>query len=221
MNTKGNLKPLPIEHYPVTSSDIVNYLANQLGFPFDCDFKIFDNRAQFEKPMAVEKCFVVMRCVFRDEDICVSRGTNDYVDKVLSAASAGKKFKDDVVAVLKDYMFPANIAQELRQNPAKAQELANQGLYGDRLDKIMRHPGFFYDEEEKKWGLYLRPERIIYDMCKDPDTDKLDGTMGFGYLNDAGGNAASITWGVNVYHKSGLKLGIGGISVEQIFANLK
>ena len=76
MATKANLKTLPIEHHIVSSSDIVTYLQNELGFAFDCDFKLYDNRGPQEKPMAVEKCFVLMRAVFRTEDICVLHKLN-------------------------------------------------------------------------------------------------------------------------------------------------
>ena len=51
MATKANLKTIPVEHHIVSSSDVVEYLQNQLGIAFDCDFQLLDNRADWEKPM--------------------------------------------------------------------------------------------------------------------------------------------------------------------------
>lgn len=220
MATKANLKTLPIEHHIVSSSDIVTYLQNELGFAFDCDFKLYDNRGPQEKPMAVEKCFVLMRAVFRPEDICVKEGVNGYVDKILNEASANKKFKDNVIAVLEKFMFPENMA-ELRQHPTELQILASQGLYGDRLERLMRHPRFFYDEKTDRFGIALRPEKIIEDMCSDPATNKLDGIMAFGYVSDANQNASAITWGVNVYHNVGCNMRSGGVTIDAVFNSIK
>lgn len=218
MATKANLKNLPVEHFQVTSSDIVTYLQNQLGFRFDCDFQLWDNRADWEKPMAVHKCYVIMRAIFRSEDIRVNDQIQTYVDQVLEDSAAGIRFKDNVINVLKPFMFPENFAT-VRQNPEKLQQLAEMGIYGDRLERLIRRPGLFYDQQTKRFGLYLRPELIIKDMAADPATNKTDGVMAFGYVSDASGNAAAISWGVNLYH--GLHANNGGISIDAVFNNVQ
>ena len=216
MNTKGNLKSLPIEHYMVSSSEVVEYLQNQLGFPFDADFQICDNRADWEKPVATEKCFVIMRAVFRPEDICVSSQVTNYVDKVLVDAAAGMQFKDTVIDVLKPFMFPENMAARLQQNPDLVRMLAQQGLYGEKLDKIVRNVKPIYDKTLKRFGFYLMPDAIIKDMCKDPASNALDGAIAFGYVSgDGTTNASAITWGVNVYHNSHVAL--KGVDIDAVF----
>jgi hypothetical protein len=219
MATKGNLKTLPVDHHIVSSSDIVEYLQNQLGFRFDCDFQLWDNRADWEKPMTTNKCYVVMRVIFRPEDIRIVEPIQTYVDKVMEENASGIRFKDDVVEVLKQFMFPSNIAL-VRQQPDTLQRLAEQGIYGDRLERLIRRPDIFYDQVNKRFGVYLRPELIIKDMCKDADTDKIDGVMAFGYVSDAGNNAAAITWGVNVYHNI-RSVSSSGVSIDAVFNSIR
>lgn len=221
MATKANLKTIPVEHHIVSSSDVVEYLQNQLGIAFDCDFQLLDNRADWEKPMTTHKCYVMMRVVFRPEDICVSDASGDYVDHVLRETGAGRRFKDNVINVIKPFMFPENMPQA-RQDPVKLQQFAEMGLYGEALEKLMRRPGLFYDQVNDRFGVYLRPERIIGDMCADPDTNKIDGTFAFGYVSNSANNAAAITWGVNVYHgNSVLGKSNNGITIDAVFNGIK
>ena len=221
MATKANLKTLPVEHHIVSSSDVVEYLQNELGFAFDCDFKLLDNRAEWEKPTTVNKCYVIMRVVFRPEDICVPDSTGDYVDYVLKETGSGRRFKDNVIEQLKPFMFPENMPQA-RQDPVKLQQFAEMGLYGEDLERLMRRPRLFYDQVNDRFGLYLRPERIIADMCADPATDKIDGVMAFGYVSNSANNAAAISWGVNVYHgNTVIGTNGSGVTVEAVFNGIK
>jgi len=215
MQTKANLKSLPIEHYMISSSEVVEYLQNQLGFAFDCDFQLCDNRAEWEKPVATEKCYVIMRVVFRPEDICISSQVANYVDKVLADAAAGMQFKDTVVEALKPFMFPENLGARLQQDPELVRKLAQQGLFGEKLDRIVRRTKLFYDKTAHAWGVYLRPEEIIKDMCTDPGTNKLDGIVAFGYVSGDSNNASAITWGVNVYHNC--HVGMKGVDIDAVF----
>ena len=218
MATKANLKTLPIEHHVVTSSEIVEYLQNQLGFTFDCDFELYDMRGEFEKPMATEKCYVIMRCVFRPEDIRMTDTISNYVDKVLEDTAAGYRFKDNVIETLKPFMLPQNIAT-VKQNPELLRVLAQQGLYGANLERLIRRPNIFYVPQEQRFGVYLRPDEIIKDMCADPATNKVDGVVAFGYVSGANNNAAAITWGVNVYHN--YHVGLKGASIEAVFNSIQ
>lgn len=220
IQNKGNISPMPIEHYKISASEVVKYLQNELGIGFDCDFKVLDNRAPYEKPMATEKCYVIMRCVFRPEDICVSEHSATYVDKVLQQMGSGKKFKDNVISVLEKFMFPENM-RELAQKPDKAQQLASQGLYGPELKRLIDHPRFFYDKTNDRFGIALRPECIIKDMLRDVTTNTLDGIMNFGYLDGNSQNTAAVTWGVNVYRNVGFAMSNGGITIDAVFDSAK
>lgn len=215
--TKGNLKRLPIEHFMVSSSEVTKYLQDQLGFPFDCDFQLCDMRGDFEKPMATEKCYVIMRVVFRPEDIQMIEPTSTYVDKVLVDAAAGMRFKDNVMETLKPFMFPADFQERLNKHPEFVTQLARQGVFGERLEKLIRRPGIFYDTTNRYFGVYLRPEEIIKDMCADPATNKVNGVVAFGYVDGVSNNASAITWGVNVYHNKTIAL--KGVDIDSVFNN--
>ena len=219
MATKANLKKIPVDHYVVSSSEVAEHLQNQLGFPIDCDFQLLDNRGPFEKPMSTEKCYVLMRVVMRPEDIRMASKVDGYVDIVLKETASGMTFKDTVINVLKPFMFPADIVN-VHQQPEKEAILASMGLYGEPLNKIIRRPNIFYDKVTDRFGVYLCPEKIIVDMCKDPDTDKIDGSVGFGYVNGDNTSASTIQWGINIYHNTmiGLK-GAGGVTIDAVFNN--
>jgi hypothetical protein len=214
MAIKANLKELPVKHYNVSSSDVVDHLQNELGFKFDCDFKIWDNRAEWEKPMATNKCFVIMRAVFRPEDIVIQANTHEYADRVLSEVMSGIKFKDNVMKTLEPFMFPKNMGA-IKQYPERLQVLAEQGIYGEHLEELIRRPRLFLDKVNNRFGIYLRPEKIITDMMTDPATGKPAGAISFGYVSDANGNAASISWGVNLYEN--LSAAVGGVSIDAVF----
>lgn len=220
METKAHLKKLPVDHYMISASEVVEHLQNQLGFPIDCDFQLLDNRGPFEKPLATHKCYVLMRVVIRPEDIRVNDQITGYVDQVLHDTSAGISFKDTVINVLKPFMFPEKIA-DVRNNPQKLAEFAEMGLVGEPLEKLMRRPNIFYDRVNNRFGVYLRPEKIIADMCANPDTNKVDGTVSFGFVSDAAGNAAAISWGVNVYHSNIVgAASVGGVTIDAVFNSI-
>lgn len=211
--TKGNLQELPIKHYVISDSEVKQYLRDQLGgIAFDADFALWDNRAEWEKPAACEKCYVIMRAVFDPRDICVTNAKKDFVTTVLESMSADMQFREDVMNALKPFMFPKNMANT-KFMPDQLARLASMGITGNRLEELMRRPGLFYDQVNKRFGLYLRPERIIEDMVRDPATNALDGTMSFGYVVSAD-NGGFIRWGVNVYHS---KVAKSGVSIDSVF----
>jgi hypothetical protein len=221
MATKANLKQIPVEHYVVSSSEVTEHLQNQLGFPIDADFKLLDNRGPFEKPMATEKCYVVMRVVIRPDDIRVKGKSEGYVDQVLKETAAGMMYKDDILEILKPFMFPENMAQVDRM-PEKLQQLAEQGIAGSRLDELKRRPRLFYDQVNQRFGLYLRPECIIKDIVARHYGDEngvFKGVMGFGYLSGDNQNAAAITWGVNIYEN--MSNTPSGVTIDAVFAGIK
>ena len=101
---KAHLTEIPVRHARISSSDVVEHLAELLGFNFDCDFALWDNRADWEKPMTTNKCYVIMRAVFRPEDITIRANSADYATQVLMATGAGTQFREDVVETLKPFM---------------------------------------------------------------------------------------------------------------------
>lgn len=218
--TRSHLTEIPVKHARISSSDVVAHLQDLLGFGFDCDFILCDNRADWEKPMTTNKCYVIMRAVFRPEDITVPTNSSEYVDKVLKATSAGTQYREDVMNTLKPFMFPQNMAAA-KQQPEILQRLAEQGVAGNRLEELMRRPNIFYDQVNQRFGLYLRPERIINDIIvRHYGTNGVfNGVMSFGYLAGDNQNAAAITWGINVYEN--MTNTPSGITIDAVFAGIK
>ena len=90
-------------------------------------------------------------------------------------------------------------------------------MFGERLEKLLRRRGLFYDANNHYFGVYLRPEEIIKDMCADPGTNKVDGVVAFGYVDGSSNSASAITWGVNVYHN---RCAIPqGVDIDTVFNN--
>jgi hypothetical protein len=215
MATKArHIEELPIKHFMISSSQIVQYLQNELGFPFDSDFQLCDTRAEWEKPYATEKCYVIMRAVFRPDDICMVDDGSSYVDRVLQSSGSGIKLRDNVYKILEKFMFPKNF-RTVMQRPDILQKFANQGIYGPVLDKLVARPGIFCEQTTGYFGVYLRPEEIIKDMLSDEATNKLEGVMRFGHVSGDNKNAAAITWGVNVYLDK--RSGLNSVNIEDVF----
>lgn len=218
---KSHLTEIPVKHARISSSDVVAHLQDLLGFGFDCDFILCDNRADWEKPMTTNKCYVIMRTVFRPEDITVEATSSDYADRILKATGAATQFKQNVIKTLEPFMFPENMAQVDRM-PEKLQQLAEQGIAGSRLDELKRRPRLFYDQVNQRFGLYLRPECIIKDIVARHYGDEngvFKGVMGFGYLSGDNQNAAAITWGVNIYEN--MSNTPSGVTIDAVFAGIK
>lgn len=213
--TKGNLTEIPVKHYIITATDIARYLGDQLGVRFDCDFTLLDNRGPWEKPLNFQKCYVLMRAIFATEDICVPTDTTNYADRFLSENSANMQFRKEFIETLRPFMFPENMAQ-VRLMPAEQARLAEMGLKGRDLEDLMRRPGLFYDTINKKWGVYLRPERIIADMAKDPATNTVRGVLSHVYLDGNPQQPESIKWGINIYNGS-TSVTSYGVTVDDVF----
>lgn len=218
IKTKAGMDPLPVYHFKVSTAQLVQYLQNELGFPIDCDFRLHDNRAEFEKPLHPEKTYVLMRAIFKPEDITINAKSDNFIDRHLRAAGAGAQFKSDVIEVLKPFMYDPNTA-DLRNFPEEIARLQQQGLYGRALEDLMTRPTFFYDSTNNMWGTYLKPEAIIQDMLKNPDTDQPNGAIGIGFVS-ADNNAQTLSWGINVYCDPHFNAN-GHVTVPDVFNGVK
>lgn len=202
--TKAGIDPLPIETYKFGTADVTTYLQNQLGFPIGVDYRRWTG-------VTANHSYVRMRVVILPKDIIVPTSNDTFVDRILNENSAGLKFKDTVIDTLKPFMYPANIAA-LRDRPEVLQHLYEHGVYGERLDEIVRYSKLDYSKEAGCFRVYLRPERIIADMVSDPDTNKLDGNMAITRVH--GETQETFQWEVQVTSNAGL---VGDISIDRIF----
>ena len=202
--TKAGIDPLPIETYKFGTADVTTYLQNQLGFPIGVDYCRWTG-------ITANHSYVRMRVVILPKDIIVPQSNDTFVDRILNENSAGIEFKDTVINTLKPYMYPSNI-NALRDRPDVLQHLYEYGVYGNRLDEIIKFSKLDYSREAGYFRVYLRPERIIADMLTDPDTNKLDANMAITRV--FGDTPETFQWEVQVTSNTGL---VGDISIDRIF----
>jgi hypothetical protein len=204
---KAGIQPIPTDHYTITGSEVVKYLQDQLGFGVAFDFTRWTGAVP-------DLSYVRMRVVFNPKDIVVDSAAKDYVDRKLEEYAAGTKFDSDTIEILKPFMYPTNI-NELRNNPEDMQRLYMLGILEDRFDEIVRNAKLNYCREANVFRLYLRPERIIEDMLRNPTTNKIDGTMSI--LGVRGTSSETIRWDVAVTRKPNAFIGNSELSVDAIF----
>lgn len=203
--TKCGIPPMPIEIYKFGTADITNYLRNQLGFDVGVDYCRWTG-------ITANHSYVRMRIVIMPKDIIVPVESNNFVDRTLNENSAGMRFKDTVLDTLKPYMYPANVDQ-LKAHPDTLRHLYEHGVYGDRLEEIIRYAKLNYSKEAGFFRLYLRPERIIADMLSDPNNNEIDGNMAITRV--IGETPETFQWEIQVTSNSGLT---SDISIDKIFA---
>lgn len=210
MANKANITPVPIEHYLISSNDVLAYLENELGFKIGADFARWTGVTAWHS-------YVRMRVVIAPKDIIAPVNNNNYVDKILAENAAGLQFKDHVIGTLEPFMYPKDIASILDRNRnEELQRLYQYGLYGDRLKEVVQNAKLNYAKEAGYFRIYLRPERIIADMLKDPSTGKIDGNMSIVAVH--GTSSETIRWEVEVY--KGSTIGVNrDITVDAIFNN--
>ncbi|MBO4734956.1 MAG: hypothetical protein J5614_01040 [Paludibacteraceae bacterium] len=219
MNLKGNIKALPVDFFPITTTDVVRHLQDQLGFQVHADFSVWDNRSPWEKPDNRGSSYVIMRAIFRPQDITIPNQSQNYMERLVQASGAGIQYQKDVISILKKFMFPQDMAR-VQNMPEELQRLAKMGIYGERLQELMRRPNMFYEPIKEHYGCYLRPERIIYDMFVDLDAaepNTLAGKVDIVKLEDSD-QAETIKWGVLLWHgTSAQTIGNYGVTIDDVF----
>ena len=207
ITNKSGVQPVPCDRYVITSSQVIKYLQDQLGFSVGYDFTRWVG-------VSADQSYVRMRVVFNPKDLIADTNSTDYVDKVLEASGAGLQFKDTVINTLKPYMFPDNTGF-VQKSQDDIDRMYLIGIFGERYEEILRFAKMSYSQQANLFRLYLRPERIIYDMLSDPTTDKVDGTMSI--LAVAGTSSDTIRWEVAVERNNGTFSSKTDLSMDQIF----
>lgn len=219
MNLKGNISKLPVDFYPISASDIVRHLQDQLGIPVKADFSVWDNRSPWEKPENRGSSYVIMRAIFRPQDVVVPNQAQGYMERLVQASGAGITYQKDIIETLQKFMFPQDMAK-VQHMPEELQRLARMGIYGDeRLGELIRRPTMFYEPTVNTYGCYLRPERIIYDMFIDLDAaepNTMAGKVSIVKLEDSEQGDA-IKWGVLLWHGAGQTFGNYGVTIDDVF----
>lgn len=207
ITNKAHIAPVPTERYVISTNDVVNYLENEvLGFKIGYDFTRWTGATP-------EQSYVRMRTVIRPSDILAPVNNDNYVDRVLNDNAAGLRFKDNVIKLLEPFMFPKT-TNNLQSHPEDMQRLYQLGLFGERLDEVIKNAQLNYSQEHGYFRLYLRPERIIADMLADPATNQIDGTMQIVAVH--GTTPETIRWEVEVTKSSTFMSG-SNISIDAIY----
>lgn len=207
---KAGIQPIPADTYSITGGDVIKYLRNQLGF----DLAGYDF-TRWTGPNA-KYGYVRMRVVFYAADLIAKKAHKDYVDRMLEANAAGIAFKKDVIETLEPFMFPASI-KDIFAHPEDLEKMARRGIYGERLEEIIQNQSLNLCADTDLFRLYLRPERIIEDMLRDPATNEIDGT--FTIMGIHGTTTETIRWEVLVNKGRNSFIGDSNISLNALFGN--
>lgn len=196
MNTstnKAGIKRVPTDTFVISSNDVVNYLENQLGFSIIADFTRWTG-------ISANHSYVRMRVVMSPKDITVddNKGSN-YVKKFLKENASGMQFDKETMDILKPFMYPDNMTSVYNQ-PEALNRMYQYGLFGERLEEVVKFSKLTYSKETNVFRVYLRPERIIADMLANPATNSIDGNMSI--VNVMGTNTETLRWEVEVTKNS-------------------
>lgn len=207
---KAGIQPIPTDTYSITGGDVVKYLQNQLGFaPAGYDF------TRWTGPDA-KYGYVRMRVVFYATDLIAKKTNKDYIDRMLEANASGIAFKSTVINTLKPFMFPDSI-KDVFAHPEDLEKMARRGIYGERLEEIIQNQSLNLCAETDLFRVYLRPERIIEDMLRDPTTNEIDGN--FTILAIHGTTTETIRWEVLINKGRNAFIGDSNISLNALFGN--
>lgn len=207
VENKANIQPIPALNYTITGSEVIKYLQDQLGFAVAADFTRWTGAFP-------ELSYVRMRVVFSGKDIVIKSTSKDYVDRKLEEFAAGTKFDADTIEILKPFMYPEKIEESLRNSPIDRERLLKLGVTDERLADLIANKKINYYRDADLFGVYLRPERIIDDMLRNPSTNEIDGEMKI--LCVTGTTSETIRWHVSQTLKSS-NIGNKELSLDAIF----
>ena len=213
MSNKANISPIGNLFYYISAGDIMKHLEDHvLGFRVDADFTRWTGYTPAHS-------YVRMRVIIQAKDIIVStpEEEQDYATRLLHMNQVNYTLDKDVVASLKPFMYP----EDLNYNkiaPENARHLTEYGVVGPKIDEIIKfsRPSLVTDTTTGKqyYRVYLRPEKIIYDMLSDPTTGKLEGEA---YIRRViGESSAEFKWLVEQVVNSGNIIS-SDLSIDQIF----
>lgn len=207
---KAGIQPIPTDTYSITGGDVIRYLRNELGFdPAGYDF------TRWTGPDA-KFGYVRMRVVFYASDLIAKKTSKDYVDRILESNATGIAFKDTVINTLTPFMYPASV-KDIFAHPEDLEKMARRGIYGERLEEIIQNQSLNLCADANLFRVYLRPERIIEDMLRDPATNEIDGN--FTILGIHGTTTETIRWEVLINKGRNSLIGDSNISLNALFGN--
>lgn len=144
-----------------STADVRIFLQQRLGFPIDPDFR------RYIGPDGVSS-YVVMRVGIEPKYFVKDNKAITMVDKILRDNGKGYVFNMGAAAILARYAFPKDLRYIDRK---KIDDFGRKGVTPEVLVDIINNSKIGYSAEDNRFGIYLRPEAIISDLCKDPLTN--------------------------------------------------
>jgi hypothetical protein len=168
MANNANIEKRNVEYYDIYPSDVINYLENEVfGFRVTVDFRVWlapnPNRS-----------YVRMRLGFNPDDILTKKDAADLTpaEKILLDNGAGNKFRESFVTEIDKFRYPKDIIK-VKKDPSLRELYMSRGITEPRLDEIIRGGSdFVWDETQNLFGIYVRAEKVIGEMLKNPNTNK-------------------------------------------------
>lgn len=130
----------------IKDDEIIEYLQNKLGSQVYCDFVTWEGLLDRSRE------FVIMRVVIPGEYMV--EDTFDLENMCI---------KTDKYDLIKRYMFDTSMLDFLH-NPENYTTLAMHGIHGIRRDDLIRHSKLMYNECNNIFMVYLKPDKIIFDI---------------------------------------------------------
>jgi hypothetical protein len=166
-----------------------------------------------------------MRVVIRAQDIeaGADKATN-WTEKVLRDNAAGTQFQDNVYAALKPYMYPDGVAGFNLEDQNIIQKMYQYGIYGEKLEELIRASRLRKEPEHNVYLLYLRADEIIKDMLKDATSGKFmledeDGNPvdgNFTIIGIHGTESNTISWDCTI-SRDKIATEVGVLDFERLF----
>ena len=208
-NNKANIERQKLDRYVITSNQVVSYLQNQLGFPIGADFTRWTG-------VTSNHSYVRMRVGIANKDIVAQQSEpKNYAERVLQQNAAGTMFKDKVINTLRPFMYPKDMTRILNDQE-KVNNMLQYGVYGERINEIIKFSQLAYVQDQQMWRVYLRPEKIIEDMLSDASTGVIDGN--FAIVGVFGVESDTIRWEVEITGNGISNTELGDISIDRLFA---
>lgn len=165
----------------IKSDEIIEYLQNKLGFQIYSDFVVWDGLRGRSND------FVLMRFVIPGEHI-VEHGDISNLE--------GMRIKADKYDLIKPYMVDRSMLEDFIHNPENMTTLFIYGIYGDRLNDLIRYSRLQYNKVNNSFYMYLKPYEIIFDILS---LSRQDDCMIIKKLSHRNSEGFTIT--VSVEHK--------------------
>lgn len=218
ITNKAGIKRQAVDRYIISSAMVQRYLQNQLGFQVASEFTRWTG-------VTANHSYVRMRVVINPKDIIAAQPqATGFAERVLQENAAGMMFQDNVMAILRRFMYKEN----MNPNTFTQEELEkmyNYGIVGNNFVEILTKSKLIYEPALKLFHVYLRPEAIIRDMLTDPKSgcvmiEDEDGTVCNAKLDITGvfgTDSETIRWEVEVSKSNMVNTEIGIIDFDKIF----